>query len=186
MIWYLKQCLAGAWQAGVFSLQTADVVSGGAAAGFNFYFSNDWKVRALPLYEVIAHSSSETEPHSRQETFQVALKAEWKGNNVAGEANLDTNWVAINNQIGMAMAAMSQTDDGGATFHATCRAISAAGRQLATIGSAQDQANNADMADFTATTLEYKGAKRAQIVDGTMIIMEVRNFEITGGASNVD
>lgn len=186
ILWYLQQCLAGAWQNGIFVLQDPLTVQNSIAANYNFYFSNDWKVRTAPLYEVLAHTSTENPKHSRNEDFQVAIKAEWPGNNIAGELNPDTNWVAINKQIGMAMAAMSQTDDSGQTYRAACAAITAAGRQLASIGSAQDQANNSDMASFTVTYLEYKGAMRAKIVDGTMIIMEVRNFEVHACGQNVD
>jgi hypothetical protein len=185
LLWYLQQCLAGAWSDGVFTLQDMAPVRSSKASEYSYYFSNDWKKRTLPLYEVLAYNSVENPTHSRNESYQVAFKSEWKGNNVAGAENPDTNWVSINNQVGMLMAAMSQMDD-GSSYAATCRAITASGRQLATIGEVQDQTNNADMAQFTVKNLKYKGAKRAQIVEGTLTIMEVRNFEIDVCPENVD
>lgn len=186
LVAYIQQCLAGAWNNGVFAVLDLPTVQAGGASRFNFFFSNDWKTRALPLYEVLAHSTNENPPHSRNEDCEVTITCEWEGNNVAGEANPDTNWVSINNQVGMLMAAMSQSDDRGQTFKATAAAITASGRWLATVGSAQDQANNADMARFTCTSVIYNGAMRARIVEGSMIIMEKRNFTIRVAPETVD
>ncbi len=153
---------------------------------YNFYFSNDWKKRVAPLVDVLAHKSTETVVHSRDESYMVRIEAKWKGNNVVGEANPDTNWVAINNFIGVIMAAMSQSDNGGQTYDAACALITAAGRALAGAGSVTDQANNADMATFTCQYIEFKGSQRAEMADGAIVIKEVRNFEVRACAINVD
>ena len=182
LIAYLQQCLTGAWNSGDFVLQPLADVQTGLAGEYNFYFSNDWKTRQLPLYEVLAYSSQENPTHSRNESCEVTFTCEWRGNNLAGETNPDTNWKTINDQVGRLMAAMSMSDDNGQSYLATAHAITAAGRNLATL----DPANHADMTRFTCLNLIYKGAIRARIVDGSMAIMEKRNFTILVAPENVD
>ncbi len=182
LIAYLQQCLTGAWATGTFTLQSESDVQAGPAAGFNYYFSNDWKLRKLPLYEVLAISSAEMPAHSRNEDCEVTFTCEWKGNNEAGQTNPDANWRSINDQVGRLMASMSMSDDGGQTFKATAAAITAAGRNLATL----DAVNHNDMTRFTCLNVIYRGAMRARIVDGSMIIMEKRNFTVRVAPENVD
>jgi hypothetical protein len=156
---------------------------GDDASQYNFYFSNDWKKRVAPCIDVLAHKSTETIPHTRNESYMVRIDARWKGNNEAGQENPDANWVSINNFIGVIMAAMSVTDNGNANRVpiVTAADITTAGNALATAGSQQDNENNADMADFVAEYVEFKGSQRAEVVDGTFYIKEVRNFEIRAG-----
>lgn len=151
----------------------------------NFYFSNDWKDRVAPLIDVLAIDSTEEQPFTGNEAYQLRIKAEWPGNNQLGVTNPDWNWVQINNFIGLVMAAMCQSDN-GSDYKATAALITAAGRTLATAGSVTDQANNADMVNFTCTFVRFKGSKRAVNVAGALYIHEVRNFEIWACPSNVD
>jgi hypothetical protein len=159
---------------------------GDEAANYNFYFSNDWKVRVPPLIDVLAHKSTETVPHTRNESYQVRIEAKWKGNNEAGQENPDANWVEINAFVGVVMAALSVTDsDSSRVPVITALDITTAGRALATVGSAQDQVNNADMAAFTCEAVEFRGSQRAEAAEGSFFIKEVRNFEIRACNSNV-
>jgi len=159
---------------------------GDDAANYQFLFSNDWVIRQPPYVEVLAHKSAEQPVNSRDETYQVRIECKWKGNNEAGQSNPDVNWAAINDFIGVVMAAMSQTDNNGQDYAATCALINQYGRALATAGDATAQENNADMTDFTCLRIRFMGSQRAEAAEGSFFIKEVRNFEIDACASNVD
>ena len=157
---------------------------GGGLQFSQFYFSNDWRKRVPPLIEVFAHKSAESVKHSRAESYQVTVDAEWTGTVQPGEPNPDMNWKQINDLIGVAMAAMSLTDDGGASYRAAALKISVAGRRLAVFGTAaisataSDITNNADMVDFYCDFVEFKGSQRLGAKDGTLFLMEKRFFEV--------
>jgi hypothetical protein len=163
----------------------------------NFYFSNDWRARVVPLLDVLAHKSTEQPPHTRSESYSVKIEVEWPGANQPGATNTEMNWIQINNFIGLVMAALSQTDsatDVSAGARVTSELITRAGRALAVDGSSgsdpdqvADAANNADMAEFTCDFVEFKGSQRAErLGDGTVWIKEVRNFEMRACPSNID
>ncbi len=169
------------------------VAFGADAALYQFNFSNDWAKRVAPLIDVLAHKSVETVPHTRNESYQVRIEAKWKGNSEAGAPNPDSNWVSINAFIGVIMAAMSSYSASSPVYEYVAQQITAAGRALAVDASAGADpaqvltaANNADMAAFTCEYVEYKGAQRAEISDGSLFIKEVRNFEIRAANANVD
>lgn len=184
VIAYLQACFKKAAIAG---LGLADV---------GFYFSNDWKGRVPPLIDVMAHASTENPPHTRNESYNVRIEAEWKGANEPGVTNTESNWIFINNLIGIVMAALSQTDsatDVSAGARVTAQLITQAGRALAVDGSngldpaqVQDALNNADMVNFTCSFVEFKGSKRADVSQGKIWIKEVRNFEMRACCSVTD
>ena len=184
VIAYLEAC----YQKANFPGLTLDVL--------NFFFSNDWKARAVPLIDVLAHKSTEVPPHTRDESYMVRIEAKWPGTNRAGEANTEFNWIQINNLIGIVMAALSQTNsatDPSMVARVTAGLVTQAGRALAVDGSngadpaqAQDAVNNADMVNFTCSFVEFKGSQRAEASDGSVFIKEVRNFEMRACPSNVD
>lgn len=156
---------------------------GGAKDVGTFYFSNDWQKRSAPLIDVLAHKSSEAVVHSRVEAYSVKIESEWRGNAQPGVTNPDSNWKSINDDIGVVMAAMSQTDDNGDTYRLAARLIAQYGRRLAVFGCADPTkgdvngiANNADMKDFYCDYLEFKGSQRAQQNADGMFIVEIRNF----------
>jgi len=169
-------------------------VFGEEAAGYNWYFSNDWKVRQAPFIAVLAHKSTETVKHTRNESYMVKIEAEWKGTNVAGQPagdNPDTDWLTINRMIGLVMAGMSVSGGGGPNDvpETTAQDITAAA--WAAAGAAPDVdgdlAGTADgdghwLTGFAVEYVEYHGAQRAQVdPGGTLYITEVRNFEIRAG-----
>ena len=184
VIAYLKSCFIAANIEGL----TSDKL--------NFYFSKDWATRTPPLIDVLAHKSKENPPHTRNEDYQVKIMAEFPGVNQPGVQNTESNWMQLNNMIGLVMAALSQTDsetDVSAGARVTAGLITQSGRALAVDASngtdpvqVQDAANNADMADFTCTYVEFIGSQRAEVSDGTIWIKEVRNFEMRACPSNVD
>ena len=157
---------------------------GDDADKYNFYFSNDWKLRKAPYVEALAHKASATEPHTGDKTFAVRIEWKWKGNNEAGQENPDANWKSINDFVGIGEAAFGQTTGGNPdTLPATVSAeINRCGRALAV----SDPDNQADMADFTCKNVEYKADQRAESSEGAFFIKEVRNFEITACPANVD
>jgi hypothetical protein len=151
---------------------------GDDAAKYEFLFSNDWKTRKPPYVEVIAHKSTETIPHTRNESFMVRIEWKWRGNNVAGETNPDVNWQSINDFVGVGMAGLSVSggdapDDLPATIAAD---IQAAAQALAA-----DDPTHKDLATFLCDFVEYKGAQRAESDGQSFFIKEVRNFEIHAG-----
>lgn len=148
------------------------------APKYAFLFSNDWKTRTAPYVEVIAHKSTETVPHTRNESFVVRIEWKWPGNNEAGQANPDVNWQSINAFVGVGMAALSVSagnppNDLPETVAAD---ITAAAQALAVA-----DPTHADLATFVCEFVEYKGAQRAESDGQSFFIKEVRNFEIRAG-----
>ena len=184
VIAYLQACFKQANLAGL----TLDVL--------NFFFSNDWKTRAVPLIDVLAHKSTEDPPHTRNESYMVKIEAKWPGTNQAGVANTEFNWIQINNLMGIVMSALSQTNSGtdvSAGARVTAQLVTQAGRALAVDGSdgsdpaqVADAANNADMVSFTCDFVEFKGSLRANTDGDSVWIKEVRNFEMRACPANVD
>ena len=124
--------------------------------GLNFYTSNDFKKRVTPCISVLASHSEESPTYSMDKDFYVAVEATWTGQNEVGSENPESNRVEIDNLIGVAEAALSQTTT-GQDRQATCDALNFFGRALAVDASngsdpvqVQEAANNADMANFTA------------------------------------
>lgn len=160
---------------------------GTQATTLAFHFSNDWHKRTAPCVDILSHRSSEDPPHSRRERCAVRIEFKWPGTDIVGDDTAGTQYTDINATIGVIMAALSQsygTGDGG--FRATCEQITAAGRDLATLGTPAEQALNADMAQFTCHQLIYLGAERAASDGETFWLKEIRHFEITASPANTD
>jgi hypothetical protein len=160
----------------------------------NFYFSNDWRPRVPPLVDVLAHKSTESIPHTRNETYQVKIEAKWPGTNQPGVDNTEYNWMAINDLIGSVMAAMSVSDNGDPNRIPVVVAsdITDAGRALAVDASnganpaeKQGALNNSDMVNFTCEYVEFKGSQRAESGNEGLYLKEIRFFEIRAANSNV-
>ena len=149
------------------------------AANYGWYFSNDWQTRVAPLFDVLAHKSTETIPHTRNESYSVRIEAKWKGASVIGqttETDPNTDWQTINAMIGVVMAAMSVSAGSppGDVPETIAADITAQARAAAT-------GENEDLANLTVEYVEFKGSQRAEASDGTFHIKEVRNFEIRAG-----
>lgn len=159
-----------------------------AVARPNFYFSNDWRTRAVPLIDVLAHKSDEQPIHSRGESYQVRIEFKWPGANQPGEQNTEINWLSINQMIGAVMAGMSLNQPGNgldSVATVTADALTAAGQALAvdqTDGAdpaaKQFADNNADMASFVCDYVQFTGSVRAEAGEGGIWLKEIRNFEI--------
>jgi hypothetical protein len=74
----------------------------------------------------------------------------------------------------------------GQNLQATATDINAAGRALATTGSAQDQTNNADMGDFTINGWFEAGFGKGEAKDEGCIWEIVLLFTAVGCGANVD
>jgi hypothetical protein len=81
--------------------------------------------------------------------------------------------------------ALSLTDN-GSDMRATATAITAAGRLLATTGTAQSQANNADMLDYSCIFWVPSGFERGQPDEEGTAWSEITTFESHCCPSNVD
>jgi hypothetical protein len=81
--------------------------------------------------------------------------------------------VALDNRVGLVLAAMLQSED-GQTLNFTADAITTAGRALAV----SDPTNNADMDQFTCQAVYYNGAQRGNPDGEDAVWVEMRNFTI--------
>jgi len=84
-----------------------------------------------------------------------------------------------------------QISNGGQDYNVTRDGITSAGRALKNSGTAVEQANNWDMADFTCLFVRYSGASRGHPSDGDGRLdrnswVESRRYQITACASNQD
>ena len=160
--------------------------SDGPAAKYSYLFSNCSDKRTPPLIDALAHKSTEVTPHTGAEAFNVRLEWIFDGTIEVSQENPDNDWKDINDFVGIGMAALSQTanNEGNPnTLSATVAAeITRLGRLLATT----DPANHADMADFTCFFVQFKGSQRAEAVNGTLYLKEIRHFEMWAVPANVD
>lgn len=159
---------------------------GDEAGDFNWYFADDNAIRTAPAFDVIAHRGAEDPIHTEREIIHLSITFTWPGGNQIGAADSGMTYAAKNRAIGLAHAAMRQTNDNGQTFHATGKAITDAGRALATAGSAEEQSANADMLQFTARAVESKGFVRAESDGADMFLRATRYYDITCTPANVD
>jgi hypothetical protein len=155
-------------------------------ADYSYVFSNCASLRKVPLIDVLAHKSTETVPHTGNESFAVRIEWIWDGSVEVGQDNPDDDWKAINRFVGIGMAALSQTEgnagDPNTLPNTVAAEITRLGRQLAV----DDPDNHADMANFTCDYVEFKGSQRAEAVNGTLYLKEIRHFEIRACPANVD
>lgn len=146
------------------------------AAGIHWYHSNSSAERKAPYVQVIAASGQESTPHSRTFDCRLNIEAKVDGGNKPDSAASEAAREALDTLIGRVAACMSQTDDGGRSYKATCDLINTAGRDLA----------DTDMQDFTAKYLEDAGFQRAAWDAGNMFIFEQRNYIVRCVSANVD
>lgn len=159
---------------------------GDEAAGYNWYFADDNAIRTAPAFDVIAHNGAEDPIHTEREIIRLSITFTWPGGNQIGAADSAMSYADKNRAIGLAHAAMRQTNDYAQTFHATGKAITDAGRALATTGTAEEQTANADMLHFTARAVESRGFSRADSDGADMYLRATRYYDITCIPANVD
>ncbi len=151
----------------------------------DLFISNDSRDRPQILTDIFATSSRHDPENTGNEIWSVSIQNKFPAAIQPGQNNPEAHRVAIDARVGLQMAALAQTDD-NCTLNFTAAGISTAGRSLATAGSTRDQANNADMADFTCLFVRYLGASRGRPDDDSCSWVEVRNYEITACPYNVD
>ncbi len=155
------------------------------ADGVCWAVSNDFQARTAPLVEFLDAGGQEDPPHTRREVHRVTIRYKWPGSQEP-TATAGNHFADINRVAGLIMAAMSQSDDGGKSYKATAAAITAAGRLLATTGTALEQTQNADMAAYTCDYVRYIESVRAESDGVNLHLMEARVFELASVPSNVD
>jgi len=163
-----------------------------------FRLSHDYRDREIldkdgnrvPLIDVFGMHSSEKPRNSRLESWIVRIDPEYDAATQPNDTNPNWNWTAINNLVGLIMAAMSQTTNASSGYLSTALMISVFGRRLAVLGAVGDPsttsaADNSDMALFFCDYLDYVGAVGAkQDAQGGLYFKEQRNFTID--ACNLD
>ena len=144
----------------------------------------------VPLINIFGMHSSEKPQNSRLESWIVRIDPEYDASTQPNDTNPNWNWKAINNLVGLIMAAMSQTTNASSGYLATALMISVYGRRLAVLGAVGDPsvtsaADNSDMALFFCNYVDYAGAVGVkQDPQGGLYFKEQRNFTID--ACNID
>lgn len=156
-----------------------------------FVLSHDYRARQVidtktglrvPLIDIFGISASEEIKNSRVESWQVRIDPEYDASTQPNDPNPNWNWTAINNLVGLVMAAMSQTSNYGENYLATALMISVFGRRLAVFGAngtGLDITDHADMALFCCDYVEYTSALgTGKNEGGGLVFKEQRNFQI--------
>lgn len=157
-----------------------------------FRLSHDYNLRQVidpetglrvPLIDIFGVNATEAVKNSRVESWQVRIDPEYDASTQPNDTNPNWNWKAINNLVGLIMAAMSQTSSGGANYLDTALMISVFGRRLAVLGavgdpSATSAADNANMALFYCNYVDYAGAVGLGKKNDALVFQEQRNFTV--------
>lgn len=160
--------------------------SDGEAANYSYLFSNSSGVRQTPFIDVLAHKSTETVPHTGIETFAVRIEWLYEGAVEVSQPNPDDDWKAINDFVGIGMAALSQTAGNAGDPDTLPSTVAGEITRLGRLLAVTEPDNHGDMANFTCQYVEFKGSQRAEAVDGTLYLKEIRHFEIRAFPSVTD
>ena len=160
----------------------AYLIANGVGTWQNTFPSDSLETRVFPNITVLSHSSEQSYTPSGDETFHTSITVKYSAAGTQQSANPYAARVARDALIGQVMYLMSLSDD-GATGDYTAAQIQAAGQALATSGSAQEQANNADMANFSCLHLYFEGSSRGNSDEPGVAWVEARNFRIIAAPS---
>ena len=137
-------------------------------------------VLPYPNIKILAHTSMHDPQQTGNEVYDVVITAKFSLAGNPNPANPFGARVARDLAIGQVMYAMmlSSGENGNMPLDQTVANITQYGRAVATQGSVQEQANNADMAEFTCFAVYFTGSARG-IPDGEgNAYAEVRHFKI--------
>ena len=136
-------------------------------------------IKTYPNITVWSHQSTHTPVLTGIEEFDTTVTCKFSAAGAAQQANPYSVRVARDAILGLMLACMLQSDD-GATLDATAKAITTAGRALATAGTDQEKTNNADMAQFTCLHVYYHGTiSRGKPDEAGCDWVEMRGFKIS-------
>lgn len=138
----------------------AGAVPNPSAPNKGIFLTLETESRTNPLRTILSHDASESEHFTGNMEVMVTIVDQFDGIKQQGEKNPEQRRVEIDRQLGKMRMAMAQADDGEDDLKLTARKITDAGRALATTGSAKDQANNEDMAEFTCLFVQFAGLSR--------------------------
>jgi len=138
------------------------------------------------IVDVVTSQGPEDPPFTGNHILNVRIRIAHHAANQPGQTNLDANRLALDAMVDAVFDAMHISDN-GCNYQATATLITAAGRALATTGTAQEQTNNADMTDYTCQFVQgftYVGAPE----DGekSVSFVELMNLQMRACPSNVD
>ena len=135
----------------------ADVVSG-CGVTIPIYIRNDSRSRDVVggpgLVDVDSTLGNENPPGSGNYDIQVMVRAKFPAALQPNQADIDGNRVLMGKLQDAVVNQLHQTDN-GQDYFATAYGITAAGNALTTAGTAQQQADNADMGDYSCLSVVH-------------------------------
>jgi hypothetical protein len=144
------------------------------------------EIKTYPNVTVWSHSSQHDPVQTGNEYFQVRITCKFSAAGAKQSANPYAARVARDKIVGTLMAAMMQSSD-NSTLDYTAMLITQAGNAMATSGTIEQQANNADMTQFTCLHVYYLGTEsRGEPDEAGCDWVEVRSFKITCAPSAID
>lgn len=169
---------------------TSDNPDGYRLTQSQIFIVNDSRDRPDPsdvsgLIDIFAKQSQDYPEFSGNEEWEVEIRCKFPARTQPGGSNTELNRLIIDRVVGLVDACMRlQSNSGGPRnkYNATVAGITSAGRALKTAGTAQDQANNADMDQFTCLKVRRLGHTRGNPKDDegtdTTLWLEILHFKI--------
>lgn len=163
----------------------AYLIAQGCGTAGNISPANSQPVNAYPTITVKSFSSEQDPVLTGRESYQVQIQCKTSAATETNDPNPAARAAQSDALVGQVMAAMLQSDDQN-TLDYTARAITTAGRALATGLNILPDSNNADMLDFTLDHLYWIGTQRGEPDDDGSAWVEIRTFKCNGSPSNTD
>ena len=163
----------------------AYLISQGCGTWANILSSDSLQIKGYPNATILSHQSVQDEVLTGNERWQVTITAKYSAVQSVNAPDKYAARVARDQFVGLITAAMLQSDD-GATLDATAAMITAAGRALATTGTPQQQADNADLVNFTCLHVHFLGSTRGIPDEEGCAWVEVRRFEIVAAPTALE
>lgn len=163
-------------------ISLADPKVGTAADILPAYMSSD-----KPVLSTVVQSSQgpEDPPFTGNHNMAVKVRIKVPAANQPGQTNPMANRVVLDARSAATFDAFHQTAN-NCDYGETARLISAAGRALATSGTVTDQANNADMVDFTCQWIQDMSIAGGEPDDEATAFVDVITFSARCCPSNTD
>ena len=157
-------------------------VAGAAVKPAQVFIANDWRERELPLLEIVSRRGEPSAAFHGSLDYIVELHFKFPANPPKGHRNPESYQHELDRFIGGCTWLLYQADPNQG-LPAVCQELTLAGRALAAAGSTAQQANNADMAGFTAQYIvpgeEERGYPTSDQGPDTSCWLESRTYRIT-------
>lgn len=120
----------------------------------NIFPSNYSGERSLPLTDVNSSQGPEDPMFTGNHIMSTRIRIECQAANQPGQTNPNRNRAVLDGYVDKTFDAFHIVAAGDQDYRETARLITVAGRLLASTGTAQEQAGNVDMLDFTCQYLQ--------------------------------